>query len=87
MGQSSDLGGGALVIRRSICHWDDAVGIPWNVGLTLSLIKIGDKADMVRQYNNDNHVLWWCGHYQSSFDGGPTAELLKKLADLVSQYT
>ena len=52
-------------------------------GFDFILDKIGDKAEMVRQYNNDNHVIWWCGHYQSSFDGGPTmsAELLKKLAD------
>ncbi|MDC8015840.1 DUF4279 domain-containing protein [Tahibacter soli] len=28
-------------------------------------------------------VIWWCGHFQTSFDGGPTfsAELLKQLGD------
>jgi hypothetical protein len=28
-------------------------------------------------------IVWWCGHFQSSFDGGPTlsARLMQRLAD------
>lgn len=34
-------------------------------------------ADLSGQFR----VMWWCGHFQSSFDGGPTlsAELLTEL--------
>lgn len=38
----------------------------------------------IREYIQKYNVVVWCGHFTSSFDGGPTlsAEVLKKLGDL-----
>lgn len=35
-------------------------------------------SDIAREY----HAVWWCGHFQASFDGGPTLspEMLTELA-------
>jgi len=34
-------------------------------------------------YAASSELVWWCGHFQSSFDGGPTLspELLKRLGE------
>ncbi len=36
------------------------------------------------QYSATNRIFLWCGHFTSSFDGGPvlTPKLLKSLADM-----
>lgn len=40
--------------------------------------------DKIREYVQKYNVVVWCGHFTSSFDGGPTfsAGVLKKLGDL-----
>jgi len=37
----------------------------------------------IDNYKQKYDAVWWCGHFQSSFDGGPmlTAELMGRLAD------
>jgi hypothetical protein len=39
--------------------------------------------EALEQYKRSFHVLLWCGHFSSGFDGGPTfsSTLLKELAD------
>ena len=52
-------------------------------GLLYLLDKLLPKKELLRTYIDKCEVTWWCGHFQSGFDGGPTlsASLLKKLAD------
>ena len=52
-------------------------------GLSFLLGKLQPKADQLRDHIKRCEVVWWCGHFQSSFDGGPTlsAALLRQLAD------
>jgi Domain of unknown function (DUF4279) len=52
-------------------------------GLLCLLQTLGPKTSLVRTYIDNFDVFWWCGHFQSSFDGGPTlsAALLRQLAD------
>ncbi len=40
--------------------------------------------DKIREYGQKYNVVVWCGHFTSSFDGGPTlsAKVLKKMGDL-----
>lgn len=39
--------------------------------------------DKIAEYNSTYKVVIWCGHFTSSFDGGPTLSpsILKKLGD------
>ena len=30
------------------------------------------KKELVMAYAKSHEVIWWCGHFQSTFDGGPT---------------
>jgi hypothetical protein len=41
------------------------------------------RRDVLSEIFNKNDAIWWCGHFQSSFDGGPTLSLsfIKFLAD------
>jgi hypothetical protein len=41
------------------------------------------KKNLIQEYAQTHEVVWWCGHFQSSFDGGPTlsASLLKLLGE------
>jgi hypothetical protein len=50
-------------------------------GLAFVLDRLGTAETLVATYGADYHVVWWCGHFQSSFDGGPTlsAQLLSRL--------
>jgi len=52
-------------------------------GLSSVLAKLGPVKAKLRNYRNRFDLIWWCGHFQSSFDGGPTlsASLLKDLGD------
>lgn len=40
------------------------------------------KRSVIAAYQSRFDVVWWCGHFQSSYDGGPTfsVALLEKLA-------
>ena len=52
-------------------------------GLEFVLERASNSADVFKRYAANNLVTWWCGHFQSSFDGGPTLSpgLLKRLGD------
>jgi hypothetical protein len=52
-------------------------------GLLYVLGRLLPKKDLIGAYAASFDVIWWCGHFQSSFDGGPTlsAPLLQRLAD------
>lgn len=47
------------------------MNIPWS------------RRTMIEAYSRRFDVRWWCGHFQSSFEGGPTfsVALLRKLAE------
>jgi Domain of unknown function (DUF4279) len=51
-------------------------------GLTFVLDTVGDSQSAFTRLASQFKVVWWCGHFQSSFDGGPelSPELLRKLA-------
>jgi hypothetical protein len=52
-------------------------------GLNFILDKLEPFRFQIENYKKKYDVVWWCGHFQSSFDGGPTlsATLLRRLAD------
>lgn len=51
-------------------------------GLLHVLQDLRPKKKLIGTYSRKFDVYWWCGHFQSSFDGGPTfsRELLNDLA-------
>jgi hypothetical protein len=50
-------------------------------GLSFVLGRLGTATTLLAKYRAEHEVLWWCGHFQSSFDGGPTlsGRLLERL--------
>jgi hypothetical protein len=52
-------------------------------GLLYVLAKLAPKKGLIEEYAKSYEVVWWCGHFQSGFDGGPalSVSLLKRLAD------
>ena len=52
-------------------------------GLSFVLDQLGTVATFSK-YRAEYKMLWWCGHFQSSFDGGPTlsGNLLERLGKL-----
>jgi Domain of unknown function (DUF4279) len=52
-------------------------------GLEFVLERVSSSVDIFKRYGANQLVTWWCGHFQSSFDGGPilSPRLLKRLAD------
>jgi hypothetical protein len=50
-------------------------------GLTFVLDQLGASEKWFAKYRVDYEVIWWCGHFQSCFDGGPvlSARLLERL--------
>lgn len=52
-------------------------------GLFLLLGTLMPKRDLIISNFSEFDMYWWCGHFQSSFDGGPmfSVKLLKELAD------
>lgn len=52
-------------------------------GISYMLDKLLPKKELIRYYTDNYSTILWCGHFQSSFDGGPTfsRSLLSKLAD------
>jgi hypothetical protein len=51
-------------------------------GLLHLLKKLSPKKELIQHYVDNHDTVWWCGHFQSSFDGGPTISksLLSSLA-------
>jgi hypothetical protein len=52
-------------------------------GLSSLLNTFGPIRDRVRSCSSGNNVVIWCGHFTSSFDGGPalSPELLRSIGD------
>ena len=52
-------------------------------GLTFLLDKLEPLRSEIDNYKQKYDTIWWCGHFQSSFDGGPTLSprLMRRLAD------
>jgi hypothetical protein len=52
-------------------------------GLETVLAVFDSRNEIVRHYQSSFHVFLWCGHFSSSFAGGPTfsPSLLKQLGD------
>jgi hypothetical protein len=52
-------------------------------GLLHVIERLQPAHSLIRAYSEKFDVYWWCGHFQSSFDGGPqfSPVLLRKLAD------
>jgi hypothetical protein len=52
-------------------------------GMTFVLDKLWPYREAIARYKSDGQLIWWCGHFQTSFDGGPTlsAPLLKRLGE------
>ncbi len=40
-------------------------------GLTFVLDKIWPRKEAIAGYISNAQLVWWCGHFQSTFDGGP----------------
>lgn len=40
-------------------------------GLVFLLDILESRQTLIRPYIANNEAIWWCGHFQSSFDGGP----------------
>jgi hypothetical protein len=67
--------------------WNSEYGTrSWSLsdGLFFLLDRLRGSEEHFQRYAAQYEVLWWCGHFQSAFDGGPTLspELLKRLAAL-----
>ena len=52
-------------------------------GITCVLDKLWIHRGTIGKYKPDADLVWWCGNFQSSFDGGPrlSPELLKRLGE------
>lgn len=52
-------------------------------GLLFLLTNLAPVRLKLDKYKSRFDVVWWCGHFQSNFDGGPTlsASLLKELGE------
>lgn len=82
--------------RSAVQVWDEALwaydGFPgesshnWSSleeGFHFLLDKLEPLKTQIEEYKQDHEVFFWCGHFQSSFDGGPklSAKLFRRLAD------
>jgi hypothetical protein len=82
--------------RRGSGVWDQALwaynGFPagtpksWaslEEGLTFLLDRLEPLRSEIDKYKGTYSLIFWCGHFQSSFDGGPTlsAKLLRRMGD------
>ncbi len=59
----------------------DSSSLEWETleeGLDFVLTRLWPHLPVIERYR-----IWWCGHFQSSFDGGPqlSANILRRLAD------
>lgn len=65
-------------------------GSEWNSledGLAALMNRIRPHQSQIQSYLPANELYVWCGHFTSSFDGGPTlsANILKSIGDLGAQ--
>ena len=52
-------------------------------GLVFLLDRLEPLHSQIDKYKQNHDVVFWCGHFQSGFDGGPplSARLMRRLAD------
>ncbi len=52
-------------------------------GLIFVMDKLWPHRDVIAGYQSTSRVMWWCGNFQTTFDGGPTLSpsLLKRLGE------
>ena len=57
--------------------------------LTFVLDQLRPVQDQIPAYKRRAHLVWWCGHFQSSLNGGYilSAALLGKLSDFGVELT
>jgi hypothetical protein len=50
-------------------------------GLAFVLDRLSGCEELFARYKSEYDVVWWCGHFQSSFDGGPilSAHILERV--------
>jgi hypothetical protein len=61
----------------------EVIGLRWRQVLQTLMEAFASQQEKLQQYRNKHSVVIWCGHFSSSFDGGPrfSVGLLKALAD------
>jgi hypothetical protein len=66
------------VLPEGRSEWDSL-----EAGLAMLLKTVARHANTLHEYSGKHDVFIWCGHFASSFDGGPhlSAEILKSLGD------
>jgi uncharacterized protein DUF4279 len=65
----------------------DKGGVEWDSledGISAVLDKLWAKREIIQQYRPEKSLIWWCGNFQSAFDGGPTLHhaLLVRLVEM-----
>ena len=52
-------------------------------GLSYVLDDLWPRRNIIAGYASNAELIWWCGHFQNSFDGGPrlSPHLLKRLGE------
>jgi len=73
---------GNKTFKDAMWAFDGGHGGEWDSleeGLSFVLDQLGTVT--LSKYRAEYKTIWWCGHFQSSFDGGPTlsASLLQRL--------
>ena len=66
--------------------YEESDGPHWEAleeGLAFVLDKLWRHRQLIASYKSKAKLIWWCGHFQTSFDGGPTlsASLLSRLGE------
>jgi len=52
-------------------NWDGPDWDSLEEGLTFLLDKLWPVREIVAGYRSDAKLVWWCGHFQTTYDGGP----------------
>jgi Domain of unknown function (DUF4279) len=57
-------------------------------GLAFVLSKLWPVRDVLAGYRSNARLLWWCGHFQTSVDGGPqlSSSLLARLGTFGADF-
>jgi Domain of unknown function (DUF4279) len=66
--------------------YEESDGPYWETleeGLAFVLDELWRRRQLIASYKSKAKLIWWCGHFQTSFDGGPTlsASLLSRLGE------
>lgn len=73
-------------LHQGMWAYDGDERIDWQSlsdGLNFMLDKLWPHREAIAKYKANGRLIWWCGNFQSSFDGGPTfsPDLLKRLGE------